>query len=81
MVAAMAQLYVHGHDLDVRSLFGPGEYADIPPTRFKRKEHWLNAQFSADGSSMIPGSHVATPDGRHVWEYAAQGQTDLAAPW
>ena len=79
MVAAMAQLYVHGHDLDVRSLFGPGDYADIPPTRFKRKEHWLNAQFSADGSSMIPGSHVATPDGRHVWEYAAQGQTDLAA--
>ena len=79
MVAAMAQLYVYGHDLDVRSLFGPGDYADIPPTRFKRKEHWLNAQFSADGSSMMPGSHVATPDGRHVWEYAAQGQTDLAA--
>ena len=28
---------------------------------------------------MIPGSHVAMPDGRHVWEYAAQGATDLAA--
>ena len=79
MVAAMAQLYVYGHDLDIRTLFGAGEYADIPPTRFKRKEHWLNAQFSADGSSMIPGSHVAMPDGSHVWEYAAQGQTDLAA--
>ncbi|MCI4674253.1 polyketide synthase Pks13 [Candidatus Mycolicibacterium alkanivorans] len=79
MLAAMAQLYVYGHDLDVRTLFGPGDYADIPPTRFKRKEHWLNAKFSADGSSMIPGSHVATPDGKHVWEYAAQGQTDLAA--
>ena len=41
-----------------RTLFsplGPGDYADIPPTRFKRKEHWLNAHFSADGSSMIPG--------------------------
>ncbi len=79
MVAAMAQLYVYGHDLDIRTLFGAGDYADIPPTRFKRKEHWLNAQFSADGSSMIPGSHVAMPDGRHVWEYAAQGPTDLAA--
>ena len=79
MVAAMAQLYVYGHDLDIRTLFGAGDYADIPPTRFRRKEHWLNAQFSADGSSMIPGSHVAMPDGRHVWEYAAQGQTDLAA--
>ncbi|MCB0925362.1 MAG: polyketide synthase, partial [Mycobacterium sp.] len=83
MVAAMAQLYVYGHDLDFRTLFtaasGPDDFADIPPTRFKRKEHWLNAQFSADGSSMIPGSHVAMPDGRHVWEYAAQGATDLAA--
>ena len=57
----------------------PDDYADIPPTRFKRKEHWLNAQFSADGSSLIPGTHVAMPDGRHVWEYAAQGPTDLAA--
>jgi len=83
MIAAMAQLYVYGHDLDFRTLFappaGPEDFAPIPPTRFKRKEHWLNAQFSADGSSMIPGSHVAMPDGRHVWEYAAQGSTDLAA--
>ncbi|WP_167096700.1 polyketide synthase Pks13 [Mycobacterium sp. DL592] len=79
MIAAMAQLYVYGHDLDIRTLFGPGDFAAIPPTRFKRKEHWLNAQFSADGSTMIPGTHVATPDGKHVWEFAAQGQTDLAA--
>ena len=74
MVAAMAQLYVYGHDLDFRTLFspatGPQDYADIPPTRFKRKEHWLNAHFSADGSALIPGTHVAMPDGRHVWEYA-----------
>ena len=79
MLTAMAQLYVFGHDLDFRTLFGLGDYADIPPTRFKRKEHWLNAHFSADGASMIPGTHVATPDGRHVWEYAAEGTTDLAA--
>lgn len=82
MVAAMAQLYVYGHDLDFRTLFGRAsspDYAAIPPTRFKRKEHWLNAHFSADGSSLIPGTHVAMPDGRHVWEYAAQGQTDLSA--
>ena len=83
MVAAMAQLYVYGHDLDFRTLFAPAsgveDYAHIPPTRFRRKEHWLNARFSADGSSLIPGTHVAMPDGRHVWEYAAQGQADLAA--
>jgi len=83
MVSAMAQLYAYGHDLDFRTLFtpssDPADFADIPRTRFRRKEHWLNAQFSADGSSMIPGTHVAMPDGRHVWEYAAAGGTDLAA--
>ncbi|GAY15919.1 hypothetical protein MSZK_26450 [Mycobacterium sp. shizuoka-1] len=79
MVAAMAQLYVYGHDLDFRTLFEAGEYADIPPTRFKRKPHWLDAQFTGDSSVMMPGNHVATPDGRHVWEYSPKGQTDLAA--
>ena len=81
MVTAMAQLFVHGHDLDIRTLFsraqGPQDYANIPPTRFKRKEHWLDARFSGDGSIMMPGAHVAMPDGRHVWEYAPKGETDL----
>ncbi|BBY64204.1 polyketide synthase [Mycolicibacterium helvum] len=83
MVAAMAQLYVYGHDLDLWTLFTPGstpsDYAHIPPTRFKRKPHWLDAQFTGDSSAMMPGNHVATPDGRHVWEYSPKGQTDLAA--
>ncbi|MBW0016469.1 MAG: type I polyketide synthase [Mycobacterium sp.] len=83
MTSTMAQLYVHGHDLDVRTLFtraaGPQDYANIPPTRFKRKEHWLDAHFSSASSSVLmPGTHVALPDGRHVWEYAARGLTDLA---
>jgi polyketide synthase 13 len=83
VVAAMAQLYTLGHDLDFTTLFtravNPDDYADIPPTQFTRKPHWLAAQFSADGSGILPGTHVAMPDGRHVWEYAAQGPTDLAA--
>jgi polyketide synthase 13 len=83
MTTAMAQLYVHGHDLDMRTLFsratGPLDYANIPPTRFKRKPHWLDAQFSADGSAVLPGAHVALPDGRHVWEYRARGEIDLGA--
>jgi len=83
VLAAMAQLYTYGHDLDFATLFtpaaGPDDYADIPPTRFKRKPHWLNAHFSADGSGILPGTHVAMPDGRHVWEFAPQGPTDLAA--
>ncbi|MGH3559780.1 MAG: thioesterase domain-containing protein, partial [Mycobacterium sp.] len=83
MTSAMAQLFVYGHDLDIRTLFpraaGPGDYANIPPTRFKRKEHWLDAHFSGDGSALMPGTHVAMPDGRHVWEYAPRDETDLAA--
>ena len=53
MVSTMAQLNVYGHDLDIRTLFtpsapaGPVDYANIPPTRFKRKEHWLNVNFSS----------------------------------
>ncbi len=79
MTAAMAQLFVYGHDLDFRTLFDRGEYANIPPTRFRRKPHWLDARFGADSSLMMPGNHVATPDGRHVWEYSPKGLTDLGA--
>ncbi|WP_208858306.1 polyketide synthase Pks13 [Mycolicibacter nonchromogenicus] len=87
MTMAMAQLYVYGHDLDFRTLFprevqgpvSPAEFAKIPPTRFKRKPHWLDARFSGDATGVMPGSHVATPDGRHVFEYAGRGETDLAA--
>nr|WP_082964944.1 polyketide synthase Pks13 [Mycobacterium sp. ACS1612] len=84
MTAAMAQLYVHGHDLDFRTLFSPAvdprtDYANIPPTRFKRKPHWLDAKFTGDSSVMMPGNHVATPDGKHVWEFAPKGEPDLAA--
>jgi len=75
MTTAMAQLFVHGHDLDVRTLFprrsrglaGALDFADIPPTRFRRKPHWLDAHFTGDSSAVIPGNHVATPDGRHVF--------------
>nr|MDT0527081.1 hypothetical protein [Streptomyces sp. DSM 41633] len=77
MVTAMAHLFVHGHDLDFRTLFprkssglaGALDFANIPPTRFKRKQHWLDAQFTADSSAVMPGNHVATPDGKHVWEF------------
>ncbi len=82
ITSTLAQLYVYGHDLDPRTLFspaaGPQDYANIPPTRFKRKEHWLDVHFSGDGSILPPGSHVALPDGRHVWEYAPRTTTDLA---
>ena len=83
MTSTMAQLFVHGHDLDFRTLFprrfAGEEFASIPPTRFRRKPHWLDAKFTGDSSVMMPGNHVATPDGRHVWEYAPKGVADLGA--
>jgi polyketide synthase 13 len=84
MTTAMAQLFTYGHDLDFRTLFSrsscaEADYANIPPTRFKRKPYWLDVRFSADGSGVLPGTHVAMPDGRHVWEYAPRAATDLAA--
>src|SRR5882757_613276 len=84
MASAMAQLFVHGHDLDFRTMFSRGgragaEFANIPPTRFRRKPHWLDAKFTGDSSVMMPGNHVATPDGRHVWEYSPKGEPDLGA--
>lgn len=84
MISTMAQLYVYGHDLDIWTLFtraaGPADYANIPPTRFKRKEHWLDVHFAHGSSSVLmPGNHVALPDGRHVWEYNPRGLTDLPA--
>ncbi|KWX21280.1 polyketide synthase [Mycolicibacterium wolinskyi] len=87
MISAMAHLYVHGHDLDFRTLFprrstglaGALDFANIPPTRFKRKQHWLDAHFTGDSSAVMPGNHVATPDGKHVWEYVPKGAADLAA--
>lgn len=84
MISTMAQLYVYGHELDIWTLFsrasGPRDYANIPPTRFKRKEHWLDVHFAHGSSSVLmPGNHVALPDGRHVWEYNPRGLTDLPA--
>lgn len=87
MVTAMAHLFVHGHDLDLRTLFprkstglaGALDFANIPPTKFKRKPHWLDAHFTGDSSAVMPGNHVATPDGKHVWEFVSKGTADLAA--
>jgi polyketide synthase 13 len=83
MTTAMATLFVHGHDLDFRTLFPrtsgiAADYASIPPTRFKRKPHWLDVHFAGDSAAVLPGGRVATPDGRHVWEYAPRSATDLA---
>lgn len=77
VINALMKLYVHGHPVNVASLFGNGEFADVPRTRFERKDYWLKAQVSGGGSAgRAPGSHVALPDGRHAWEVNAAAVTD-----
>ena len=85
MTTAMAQLFVHGHDLDFRTLFPrASDAATTTPTSRRpassaSRTGWT-PEFSADGSAIAPGAHVAMPDGRHVWEFAPRGTTpDLAA--
>ncbi|WP_040832784.1 polyketide synthase Pks13 [Nocardia brevicatena] len=78
VIAALAQLYVHGHSVDLTSLLPAGDYADIPRTAFVRKPYWpkTRAFVSSGGNSRLPGAHVALPDGRHVWEVPASAVTD-----
>ncbi|MFI6957173.1 polyketide synthase Pks13 [Nocardia sp. NPDC050408] len=80
VISALAQLYVHGHRVDLPSLLPAGDYADIPRTAFLRKQYWPKAKMAGgSGNARVPGAHVALPDGRHVWEVQASAVTDLAA--
>lgn len=80
VIGALAQLYVHGHPVDLPSLLPEGDYADVPRTVFLRKEYWPKAHMSAGGgNARVPGAHVALPDGRHAWEVQAAAVTDLTA--
>ncbi|MBD0323116.1 MAG: acyltransferase domain-containing protein, partial [Aldersonia sp.] len=80
VLSALAQLYVHGHQVDLSSLFGTGGYANIPRTAFVRKPYWVSGRLGGgSGNNRIPGAHVAMPDGRHAWEVQAGAVTDLPA--
>ena len=80
LVNALMKLYVHGHPVDVASLFGSGQdvsFANIPRTRFDRKPYWLSATVaSGSGTGTVPGAHVGLPDGRHAWSVNAAAVTD-----
>ncbi|MFE3441850.1 polyketide synthase Pks13 [Nocardia sp. NPDC059180] len=79
VISALAQLYVHGHAVDLPSLLPAGAYGDVPRTAFVRKPYWPKATMSSGGNNRAPGAHVALPDGRHVWEVQAGSVGDLAA--
>ncbi|NLU84784.1 polyketide synthase Pks13 [Rhodococcus sp. HNM0569] len=76
---AFAQLYVHGHPVDLTTLLPEGAYAPIPRTAFARKSYWVQTRVSGGGSGRVPGAHVSLPDGRHVWEVQADAVTALGA--
>ncbi|GEM29397.1 hypothetical protein NN3_04040 [Nocardia neocaledoniensis NBRC 108232] len=80
VIGALAQLYVHGHTVNLSSLLPEGDYADVPRTAFLRKEYWPKVTMSAGGgNAKVPGAHVAMPDGRHAWEVQAASVSDLTA--
>ncbi|WP_448858049.1 polyketide synthase Pks13 [Corynebacterium propinquum] len=63
LVDLLAQLYVLGQPVDFSQLYGSGEYAAVPNTRFKKQRYWTNARPSA-GAAGLPGTRVNLPDGR-----------------
>lgn len=75
IMTALATVFVRGHHVDVASLFGPGRYAPVPRTKFQRKEIWIQTKLPDGGSGVVPGGHVALPDGRHVWQLDAGALT------
>ncbi|MBC2641418.1 MULTISPECIES: polyketide synthase Pks13 [unclassified Rhodococcus (in: high G+C Gram-positive bacteria)] len=79
VLAALAQLYVHGHAVDLSSLLPGGDFAAVPRTAWIRKPYWVETRIDSSGNTRVPGAHVSLPDGRHVWEVQAGAVTDLPA--
>ena len=81
LLHAIAQLYVHGHSVDMPSVVemlhghvtGAGRYADVPGTEWKRRTLWPTVTAGGgSGEGRMPGAHVALPDGRHAWQVRAE---------
>ena len=84
---ALAELHVHGHDVDLRTLNGEGPLADVPRTAWQHTRHWTQSRPSrgraAAGNGAgtpdpgPPGVYAALPDGRHVWQSTAGTATEV----
>ncbi|MEO9221044.1 MAG: acyltransferase domain-containing protein, partial [Mycobacteriaceae bacterium] len=78
---ALAELHVHGHDVDLRTLNGEGPRAEVPRTAWQHTKHWTHsrpgAPIGSAGQTSAPGVYVAMPDGRHVWQSAAGASTEV----
>ncbi len=77
---ALAELQVHGHEVNLRMLHGEGPLADVPRTAWQHTRHWTESRPTAAlGSSSAvppPGVYVALPDGRHTWQSSAGTPTE-----
>ena len=78
---ALAELHVHGHDIDLRTLNGEGPRADVPRTAWQHTRHWTHSRpagpIGSAGEEAAPGVYVAMPDGRHVWQSSAGAATEV----
>jgi len=78
---ALAELHVHGHDVDLRTLNGAGPRAEVPRTAWQHTKHWTQSRPSGPigsaGEGAAPGVYVAMPDGRHVWQSSAGAATEV----
>lgn len=75
---AIAQLYVHGHTVDLSRIAGSGELTKLPSTPWIKRPHWTQARAATgSGNQRVPGAHVALPDGQHAWEVQAQVVSDV----
>ena len=88
LLHAIAQLYVHGHEINMDQVVemlhgyvtGPGRYAAVPGTEWKRRTLWpVVTAGGGSGEGRMPGSHVALPDGRHAWQVRAEAVPSVDA--
>ncbi|WP_421106936.1 SDR family NAD(P)-dependent oxidoreductase [Streptomyces sp. NEAU-S77] len=54
MVTSLAQLWVHGADVDWRAVFGDGTPVDLPAYAFERRRYWLPG--AAPGVADVSGA-------------------------
>ncbi|HIW95849.1 MAG TPA: alpha/beta fold hydrolase [Candidatus Corynebacterium gallistercoris] len=70
-LAALAELYVLGEDIDLKTLAGPGARADVPGVHWNLARHWTNARPSSGNLVDLPGTRVNLPDGSVAFSVAA----------
>ncbi|QDY80097.1 type I polyketide synthase [Streptomyces qinzhouensis] len=66
VLGSLAQLYVHGGNLDWNPLFGPRRRVDLPTYAFERQRYWLNSAPPAVTAEPLPAEPPADDDDHPV---------------